>query len=202
MPDWVALEKMLASMRKKHASGKPVIVPLPARLPAEHIEVVNAVRNTVLADLPKLLDSTLPARKLLDQTPAFMGRYFWVEDALSEVDHFERETSAAWSKSTGGHSDDSSLLTLFLTIAAGAPHKTLLTGKTAATLVRKIRKTGLNAELAQQFIAHNAPEAHRSDTLQMWEDFLEEAQATLLSDRDTTLNDALALLRRECNVSG
>jgi hypothetical protein len=28
-----------------------------------------------------------------------------------------------------------------------------------------------------------------------------EAQATLLSDRDTKLQDALALLRRECNVA-
>jgi hypothetical protein len=202
LPDWVAFEKMLALMRKKNAAGKAVTVPMPANLPADYKTVVAAVRKTVLSDLPKLLDTTLPARKLLDQTPAFMGRYFWVEDALSEVDHFERETSAAWSKATGGHSDDSSLLTLFLTIAAGAPHKTLLTGKAAATLVRKIRKTGLNAPLAQQFILQNAPEAHLNDHLQMWQDFLDDAQPTLLSDRDSALTDALAVLRRDCNVSG
>jgi hypothetical protein len=120
---------------------------------------------------------------------------------LSEVDHFDRQASAAWHKATAGHSDDSSLLTLFLCIAAGSPGKTLLTEKTAATLVRKIRKSGLNPALAQQFIAEHAPAQHQSDYLRMWRSFVDEAQATLQSDHDYKLHDALALLRRECNVS-
>ena len=53
-------------------------------------------------------------RSLFDQTPAFIGRYFWIEDGLSEVDHHDRAASEAWNQATGGHSDDSSLLTLFL----------------------------------------------------------------------------------------
>lgn len=202
LPDWAAFEKMVALLRKKNTASKPVTVPMPKGLPAEHKNAVDAVRKTVIADLPRILDSTLPARKLFDQTPAFVGRYFWVEDALSEVDHFERETSAAWNKATGGHGDDSSLLTLFLTVAAGAPHKTLLTAKSAATLVRKIRKTGLQPALAEEFILQNAPAQHQSDYLQLWEDFLQDALPTLQSDRDYAQNDALALLRRDCNVSG
>lgn len=43
-----------------------------------------------------------------------MGRYFWVEDMVSEVDHFDRSTSKAWHKATGGHQDDSSLLAVFV----------------------------------------------------------------------------------------
>jgi hypothetical protein len=35
----------------------------------------------------------------------------------------------------------------------------------------------------------------------MWDSFIEEAQATLQSDADYALHDALALLRRECNIS-
>ena len=39
-----------------------------------------------------------------------------------------------------------------------------------------------------------------SDYADLWEGFVEEAQATLCSDHDYELKDALALLRRECNV--
>jgi hypothetical protein len=130
-----------------------------------------------------------------------MGRYFWVEDALSEVDDFDRAASAAWNKATGGHSDDSSLLTLFLCIAAGGAHKTLLTPKTAATLVRKIRKSGWQPELVPPYILGNAPEQHQSGYLEMWEAFCEDARGRLLSDHDDNLFDAMALLRQECNVS-
>jgi hypothetical protein len=36
--------------------------------------------------------------------------------------------------------------------------------------------------------------------VQMWLNFCEEAQTTLQSDHDYELKDALALLRRECNI--
>jgi hypothetical protein len=201
MPDWVAFEKLIAALRKKYAAAPDTIaIPLPKGLPAEFKAAVDAVRQTLLADLPKIIASALPARKLFDQTAAFMGRYFWLEDALAEVDHFERTLSKTWDKATGGHSDDSSLLTLFVSLAAGATSKTLLTEKAAITLVRKIRKSGLHPGLAQAFITAHAPDAYRDDYLLMWEEFVEDNQATLLSDMDYQLKDALALLRRECNI--
>lgn len=201
MPDWVTFEKMVTLLRKKHASGTaPPALTIPPGLPSHLVPTVERVRQSVLADWPRIVDTTLTARKLFDQTPAFMGRYFWQEDALSEVDHYERTTSSAWSKATAGHADDSSLLTLFLCVAAGAAPKTVLTEKGAATLVRKIRKTGLQPELAAQYIRDKAPESYQEDYLHLWENFVEEAQATLVSDFDYALNDALSLLRRECNV--
>ena len=139
--------------------------------------------------------------KLFKQTPAFVGRYFWIEDSLAEIDHFDREASFAWNKVTQGHSDDGSLLTLFLSIAAGSAHKTLLTEKSASALVRKVRKSGWKPELANQFILEHAPVQHQSDYVQVWTHFVEDAQVTLISDRDYKLHDALALLRRDCNVS-
>jgi len=203
LPDWVAFQKIIAALRKKAAASKTpsIAIPMPKELPAEFKAVVDGVRKSVLADLPKILDSTLPARKLFDQTPAFMGRYFWVEDGLSEVDDFDRAASAAWNKATGGHSDDSSLLTLFLCLAAGSAHKTLLTAKTAASLVRKIRKSGWQPELVAPYILTNAPEQFQNGYLEMWNEFVEEAQGRLLSDHDDNLFDALALLRRDCNIS-
>jgi hypothetical protein len=139
-------------------------------------------------------------RKLFDQTPAFMGRYFWLEDTLAEVVEFDRATSKLWTKATGGNDDESSLLTLFLSMAAASTPKTLLTEKAATTLVRKIRKTGVQPALARQFIETHAPVEHREDYLGLWDNFIEDALPTLQSDHDYTFNDAVALLRRECNV--
>ena len=199
MPDWVAFEKMIVALRKKHGNDLPAIA-LPKNVPEPLRQTIEGVRQSVIADLPRILDTAVTPRKLFDQTPAFMGRYFWLEDALSEVDHFERSASATWDKATGGHGDDSSLLTLFLCVATASAPKTLLTEKAAAALVRKIRKSGLKRELAEQFIRNHAPPAHQSDYIDLWESFVVDALPTLQSDFDYALRDALALLRRECNV--
>jgi hypothetical protein len=141
MPDWPTLEKWVAALRKKYpapssADARSMAIPLPKDLPADLCDVVEAVRQSLLSDLPKLLDPTLPLRKLLTQTPAFVGRYFWVEDALADVEHYERQNSIVWDKATDGHLDDSSLLTLFLRIAAGSSHATMLTKAAATTSCR------------------------------------------------------------------
>ena len=200
MPDWVAFQKIIANLRKP-STNKTINLAAPKNLPAEFKAAVEQVRQSVEADLHKILDNAITCQKLFNQTPAFVGRYFWVEDGLSEVDHFDRQTSAAWTKATGGHSDDSSLLTLFLCIATGSTGKTLLTEKTAATLIRKIRKSGVQLELATAFIQANAPAEHQDDYIDMWEAFIDESLDTLASDHDYKLHDALSLLRRECNVA-
>ena len=211
MPDWARFENLIVDLRKKHsasqtsvgrptASAKTLAIALPKNLPEAFVPVVAAVRASVLADLPKILDPGLTVRKLFDQTPAFIGRYFWIEDSLSEVDHFDRNVSAAWHKATAGHEDEGALLTLFLCVAAVASPKTLLTEKSAAALLRKIRKTGLQPALASDFIAEHAPQQHQHAYQALWASFLEEALPVLTSDHDYTLAEALALLRRECQV--
>ena len=211
MPDWARFENLIVDLRKKHsasqtsvgrptASAKTLAIALPKNLPEAFVPVVAAVRASVLADLPKILDPGLAVRKLFDQTPSFIGRYFWIEDSLSEVDHFDRNVSAAWHKATAGHEDEGALLTLFLCVAAVASPKTLLTEKSAAALLRKIRKTGLQPALASDFIAEHAPQQHQHAYQALWASFLEEALPVLTSDHDYTLAEALALLRRECQV--
>jgi hypothetical protein len=211
LPDWAGFERLIALLRKKPAADVKKSLVLPRNLPDTFTEVVELVRKSVIADLPKLLDPELPARKLFNQTPAFMGRYFWVEDALSEVDTYEREvddkhaarieqSSKTWQKATQGHSDDSSLLTLFLTIAAGSKPISLLTEKSATALVKKIRKSGLNAQLPITYIREHAPVAYQTDFCEMWQEFIADAQSTLKSDFDYNLHDAMALLRLQCNV--
>ena len=41
---------------------------------------------------------------------------------------------------------------------------------------------------------------HQDDYTRLWESFIDDARATLQSDLDYGLKDALALLRRECNL--
>jgi hypothetical protein len=202
MPDWVAFEKLIATLRKKHAAPKLPSIDLPEALPERFRLTVEAARQSVLADLPKILDATVPARKLFCQTPALMDRYFWTEDMLSEVDHFDRTASSTWDKVTDGHQDDGSLLTLFLCVAAGAAPKTLLTEKGAAALVRKIRKTGLKLDCVAPYIQQHAPDLHHADYTSLWNHFIEDALPTLRSDHAHSLADAVALLKRECNVAG
>ena len=214
LPDWAGFERLVGLLRKKPAAEVKKALStsvLPKNLPDTFIEVVESVRKSIIADLPKLLDPELPARKLFNQTPAFMGRYFWVEDALSEVDTYEREvddkhaarieqSSKTWQKATQGYSDDNSLLTLFLTIAAGSKPASLLTEKSATTLIKKIRKSGLDAELPLAYIREHAPVAYQNDFCEMWQEFIADAQSTLKSDFDYNLHDGMALLRLQCNV--
>ena len=201
MPDWTAFEKMVTALRKKFSANPAVLkINIPKGLPEDLAVVVASVQQSVLGDFPKILDATLPARRLFDQTPAFMGRYFWVEDALSEVDNHDRLASSAWNKTTGGNSDDGSLLTLFLCVAAGSKPQTLLTEKSAGMLIRKLQKSGLKQELADHYILAHAPAEYQDGYRQLWSDFVEEAQHTLQSDAVHAFGDALALLRRECHV--
>ena len=205
MPDWVTFEKMVLMLRKKYAAkagampATPAIA-LPKDMPEAFREVMQPLWQSVLDDLPRILDDTLPVRKLFHGMPMFMGRYFWLEDALSEVDHFDRSASKAWDKATGGHQDDGSLLTLFLCVAAGAAPKTILTEKGATALLRKIRKTGLKPELVGTYIQTHAPEQHQADYTALWQHFIDDAQAALQSDHIHAHTDGLALLRRECHV--
>lgn len=210
-PDWVAFEKMVTALRKKYRpdSAETLVIAIPARLPAEFRAVVQVLQQSVLADLPRILDASLLVRRLFAKDsdhhhPPLLGRYFWREDMASEIDHHDRSISRAWDKVTGGNHDDGSLLTLLVCVAAGAAPKTLLTEKGATALVRKIQKAGVKPgfepELARQYLLDHAPAHYQDGYLDLWADFVEEAQATLQSDSAFALQDALALLRRECNV--
>ena len=213
-PNAVALEKLVTALRKKKLAAPKQLL-LPAGLPADLRAVMQTHCASVLADLPKLLDATNPLRSLLRPTGAFRARYFLLDDPLAEVDHYHRSLDAlqeggeptqpaskTWTKTTQGNEDEHSLLTLFLCLAAGAPKKTLLTEKTAASLVRKIRKSGLQPELAIDFIRSHAPGAYQADYIDMWNSFLQDSAKTLGGDMDYQMHDALALLRRECHVAG
>ena len=216
-PDWVDFAKMITALRKKYRAAKsrtdaaaPTFsVALPADMPEDFSAVVQAVQGSLAADVLLMVNSPLSVRALFandseDHHPPLLGRYFWLEDIASEMAHHDRSISQAWDKVTGGNCDDGSLLTLLVCVAAGAAPKIVLTEKAATALVRKIQKAGVgqgfHPELAHQYLLDHAPEPYQEGYVQLWADFVEEAQATLQSDALYAKNDALALLRRECHV--
>jgi hypothetical protein len=201
LPDWVGFEKTIAALRRQPMLASEDGITVPEGLPAHLHDAVEAVRRGVLADMPRILDAAVTPRKLFAQTTAFMGRYFWIEDALTEIDHHERTASNEWRKATQGQTDEDALLTAFLHIAAGSAPKVSMTERSAATLIRKIRKSGLHPEWAQAFVETHAPVSLREGYVALWRLFLQEAQPLLLSDAVTSHNDAMALLRRECVVA-
>ena len=213
--DWphaVSFEKALTAQRKKKTARTKIV--LPAHLPHALQPVVQAQCAAVQAECAKLLDAVAPnVRALLRPMSVFRGRYLLLDDPLAEIDDFHRSAAAvseqdddahpaskAWDKATQGNEDEHALLTLFVCLAAGSPKKTLLTEKGATALVRKIRKHGWQPERASDFIAANAASTLQGDYQALWRNFFSESQATLCSDHDHTLQDAVALLRRECHV--
>ena len=205
MPDWPMFEKLIKDWRQKanKTSKKSVpVIPIswPSDLPPRFLKVVQELAQSIEQDLVKILDPEVSIRKLFDQTPAFIGRYFWQEDFISEVENFERSVSKEWDKATNGRTDDASLLTLWMSIATASPLRCDLTEKQAKALIRKIKKNGLNSAAAVEFIQKFAPALHQDDYLKVWSDFLHEAEPLLKSDQSFAEKDGLQLLRRECNV--
>lgn len=199
-PEWKTFEKLVAYWSQQLALEDGRRLALPKNLPPALVGIAQTAINSIANDLQKVTGGQAGIRKLFQNTPAFMGRYFWLNSGLAEVDQHERSASATWKKVTDGNDDEGALLTLFLCVAAGSPPKTLLTDRTAGTLIRKIRKSGLNPELATQYIQAHAPVAYQADYLKLWHGFLDEATATLTRDVDDGIQSALALLRRECHV--
>lgn len=207
IPSWAQFEAAVVLLRKKSIAGNAgnagsISLKLPKDLPVEFKPLATAILKAMVRDdVPKILDAAVKPQKLFFQNLTLLGRYFWLDDGLDEITEFERTVSTQWAKLTQGHTDDSSLLTLFLTIAAGvASPKTLLTPTGAAALLRKLRKTGLDSEAVTTFLRDFAPHESQSDYRQLWLEFLGEAQRNLLDERDTRLTEGLAALQLHCNV--
>ena len=207
------------------ASVEMPTLTLPPALPAALRPAVQAQCDAVRADGALLLQAgSARLRTLLRATGSLRARYFLQDDPLAEVDDHHREFadaggaedafddplategapapgSKAWERATQSQTDEHALLTLWVSLAAGTPKKTLLTEKGAAALLRKIQKTGFDAGLASAFISDHAPQALRASYLALWQGFVQDAEATLCSDRVGAQQEALALLRRECHVA-
>lgn len=204
-PDWRGFQALIQALRRISPETLIERLALPTELaqslsPAEQA-CVAVLAQSVQADLPRILNPRLELHKLFDQSAAFSARYFWREDALAEVVAHDRRQSAQWDKLTAGHDDDGTVLTVLTTLAAGVPARALLTEKQAQALIRQVRSKGFHPGVALAFLRHHAPPAHQPAFEALWRAFSDEAAPVLCSDQVGSRNDALALLKRECNVA-
>ncbi len=201
MPNWAQFETVVNQLRKRAEGGKAVRLALPKGVPAEYQPVLQATLDSLQEhDLPKILDASAKPRKLFIQSLAFMGRYFWLDEGVDDISELDRAISDQWLKLTQRHTDDGSLITLFLCIATGSTRKTTLTEAAAATLVRKIRKGSYQPAQASDFIFEFAPHEHHADYQTLWKNFVEETRRDLTDERDTRLVEAMATLKLHCNI--
>ncbi len=202
MPTWAQFETAVNQLRKQVQAGKKLLLGLPKGTPAEFRPVLQAaLQNMVEQDLPKILDTSVKPRKLFIQSLNFLGRYYWLDDdGVEDISALDRAISDQWLKLTQRHTDDSSLITLFLCIATGTTRKTTLTETAAASLVRKIRKGSYNPQLASDFIREYAPHEHHNDYQTLWTAFVAETERDLKDERDTRLHEAMTALRLHCNL--
>ncbi|MGQ0710770.1 MAG: hypothetical protein ACT4NV_13620 [Rhodoferax sp.] len=199
-PDWRMFEKLAAFWIKQLDAPAGHVLKIPALLPADLQAVAQPLLDSVLADLRWARDSGQPLRRVFQQTSAFMGRYYWIEDGMAAVVDYDRAVSKEWARKVGDAQEESAVLTALVCMAVGSPPKPVLTEKAAAALVRKLRKSGWQPAQVSDFVRAHAPVAHRDDYLALWTQFVQEHEATLRSDMVYASTDALAVLRRECNI--
>ncbi len=200
LPSWSRFAALVAQLRRRAAAG-PLASGLPAELPPRFAPLARDLWAAMERDdLPRILDAAVTPKKLFTQTVSFLGRYHWADGDAGEIGDFDRAVSDQWARLTQGHTDDSSLLTLFLCIAAGVPPRTALTESAAASLVRRLRKHGYDAEKPSDFIREFAPHEHHNDYQRLWKQFADDTRRDLLDERDTKLFEALSALRLHCNL--
>ena len=190
---------ILNAMRKKgYLKSANLGLTLKLTLTDEEQQLVELLQQDMLKhDLPSIIDKQLPLDQLIN---ALKTRYFIrghdIEDSVS----YEALVSKEWSRHTKGKSDTDSILTLLLCIAAQVPVKVSLTEAAAKTLIKKIRKQGLQTALAIEFVQQHAPHEKQAGLLEDWTDFFEQAQLYLLDDWDNSLIRATNFLRENCNI--
>ena len=122
-PHAAGFEKLVTALRKKKIAP-PAQLRLPAGVPPDLRDAMQAQCAAVLADLPRLLDPATPLRNLLRPVGPFRARYFLVDDPLADVDDYHRgldeldadgapsqPASKTWTKTVQGSDDEHSLLT-------------------------------------------------------------------------------------------
>ncbi|HMW17163.1 MAG TPA: hypothetical protein PKN13_02245 [Accumulibacter sp.] len=189
----------------KHLHGKSVSTKSRQRVhtllaglsPSAQPSVEREWRHLEKHDIPRLLDRNEPLDRLYtDLAPAYFLRDFNIDDSAP----LEAATSSRWRQVTGGKTDDSALLTVFVCLAVGVAPKPTLSRKAARALIQQSRTDGLRNEPVRAFIRDFAPLAMQDDLDVLWQEFFSDAETYLLDDADDTLGQAMRFLREHCAV--
>ena len=200
IPNSAGLIGIFGAIRQKGipAKGRKLLNEIFRALPAASLAIAQReLKKVETEDLPRIRDATLPMRRLIQELePLYFLRDFGPEDASL----FDAAVSEDWQRMTGGKTDDSSLLTIFVCLAADLPPRPTLTKAAARALIRKVRVDGFKRLPVLGFIRAYAPYEMQDDLEALWKEFFPEAQGILLDAADTTLGDAVNFLKENCIV--
>jgi hypothetical protein len=87
-----------------------------------------------------------------------------------------------------------------LCIATDLPAKTSLPEKTAKSLIKKVRESGMDVGRVDQWIKTTAPHEKQEGLLDDWHDFADEAKVYLQDDWDAGYSGALRFLSENCHI--
>ncbi|MET3118079.1 hypothetical protein AAKU64_002305 [Undibacterium sp. GrIS 1.8] len=193
----VEFAKLIDAVRKKGKISKrtkDIFEPIPT----EYQAIADRIQQEISDhDLPKILSASLALDAVVFE---LKDRYFIRDYELEDTSEYDALVSKEWTKLTKGKTDVYALLTVFFCLSAGAAPKTVLTEANAKTLVKKIRKDGFHPELAIEFIKTAAPHEKQDSLLEEWNDFVQEADAYLLDDWDSSFSGALRFLDTHCDI--
>jgi hypothetical protein len=200
IPNSAGLIGMFGAIRQKGipAKGRKRLQEILRALPSASLAVAQRELKKVEAeDLPRILDASLPMNRLIQELePLYFLRDFGPEDASL----FDAAVSEDWQRLTGGKTDDGSLLTMFVCLAADLPPKPALSKAAARALIRKARIDGFKRLPVLGFIRAYAPYEMQDDLEALWKEFFPEAQGILRDAADTTLGDAVKFLKENCII--
>lgn len=194
-PDPIGFAEALGKLRKK----APAAGVLPdGEFTSEELEQIRRVEQAIRAhDLPLVADAAMPLDILIAQ---IKGRYFIRDLDIEDTADYDALVSKEWSKHTKGKTDIDAVLTLLLCMAAQLPGKVSISEAAAKTLIRKVRKDGLQPALARNFILQHAPHEKQAGLLEDWDEFSEQASLYLLDEWDQDLHLAMRFLRENCYI--
>lgn len=112
----------------------------------------------------------------------------------------DEELRNDWDILLDGYSDDSTLLTLFLSISVSWNPCTVLTNAQAKQIIQTIQEVGWNPQLARDYIENHAPSSYQEEYIELWNSFVDSSESTLFSDTLYSEKDSLSILSRECNI--
>lgn len=200
LPNATEFVGMLATLRTNGVPGKgrKRVAALLRTLPDAYQPVARKeLKKVEKEDLPKILDSSRAMDKLI---PELEPLYFLRDFGPEEASQYDAAVSADWQQITGGKVDDNSLLTIFLCLGSDTPPRTVLSTRSARTLISKIRKDGLQRQPALAFIRALAPYAMQDDLEALWNELFPELENALLHPSDGAADQALAFLKENCNI--
>lgn len=167
-------------------------------IPEKFQTIVGRVLDEMKShDLPRLQDKSASLDKLVFE---LKDRYYLRDHEVEDTSEYDALVSKEWTRLTKGKTDVDSLMTLFVCIAGGIAPKTVLTEKTAKSLVKKFREQGFQSELASEWIKTFAPHEKQEGLQEDWQNFVEDSGNYLMDDWDINYSGALRFLDANCHI--